>query len=260
MSDKQQSRTNSSHNTEKIRIAKFLSHAGVCSRRDAEKLIDQGQVSVNGKILDTPAIKVGDDDEVCVNGQTIGGRTPTQLFVLYKKLGLVTTHKDEKDRPTVFDSLPKELPRVVSVGRLDMNTEGLLLLTTNGELARYLELPKNAWVRHYRVRIFGQLNQQKLDRLQKGVTINNIKYGSIKATIEKQQSQGKANQWLSLSLREGKNREIRNVMEFLGVQVNRLIRTSFGPFRLGQMKPGDLKQVNPDMLKDFVPKTFLDGE
>ena len=243
-------------NTEKIRIAKFLSHAGICSRRDAEKLIAEGRVQLNGATLDTPAVKVGPDDKILVNGQSVDAPERTRIFLHYKKTGIVTTHRDEKGRSTVFDKLPTGMPRVISVGRLDINTEGLLILTNDGDLARLLELPDTGWKRRYRVRARGWITQKKLDVLKKGITIECVKYGPIEATLDETGTSQKANCWITLSLSEGKNREVRNVMTHLGLEVNRLIRMSYGPFQLGGMKPGDVKELPPKILKDQLPAEY----
>lgn len=235
------------------RIAKYMAHAGLCSRRDAERWILEGRVKINGDVIDTPATLVNKGDSIEVDGKSVTTREVTQLFVFYKPEGTVTTEKDEKGRKTVFDALPPGLPRLVSVGRLDMNTEGLLLLTTDGGLSRYLELPKTAMERTYRVRAHGKITQEKLDTLKNGITHDGVRYGAINAQLEKQQG---ANVWLTMTLTEGKNREVRNVMEALGLQVNRLIRTSYGPFALGQMKKGDALEVPLNVLKRKLPDYF----
>ncbi len=229
------------------RIAKALARAGVCSRRDAERLIEEGRVSVNGKVLDTPATKVTAADRIVVDGKPIRSAERTRLWRYYKPRGLVTTHKDEKGRPTVFEHLPDNLPRVISVGRLDFNSEGLLLLTNDGSLARRLELPSNGWTRRYRVRVFGKLEQADLDRLKKGVTIDGVAYGPVEAVLDRQQG---GNAWATISLKEGKNREVRRLMEFIGVKVNRLIRVSFGPFHLGLLKEGAVDEVPYKAIKE----------
>ena len=235
------------------RIAKAMAHAGLCSRREAESWITQGRVRVNGEVLKTPATLVSEDDKIEVDGNPLPRAEKTRLFLYHKPAGLVTTAKDEKGRPTVFDALPADLPRVVSIGRLDMNTEGLLLLTTDGELARYLELPATGWVRRYRVRAHGKITQDALDKLAKGLTHNGVKYGPVEAAFEKQQG---ANVWINLSIREGKNREVRNIMEALGLQVNRLIRTSYGPFQLGSLPKGGVSEVKQKILKDQLGAYF----
>ena len=232
---------------ESERIAKVLARAGVCSRRDAEKLIAEGRVIVNGKKLDTPAFKVPPGARITVDGKPVGGAERTRLWRYHKPRGLVTSHKDEKDRPTVFESLPPSMPRVISVGRLDYNSEGLLLLTNDGELARKLELPTNCWLRRYRVRVFGKLEQADLDRLKKGVVIEGVSYGPVEASMDRQQG---GNAWATIALKEGKNREVRKLMEFIGVKVNRLIRVSFGPFHLGLLKEGGVDEVPLKVIKE----------
>jgi 23S rRNA pseudouridine2605 synthase len=239
------------------RIAKALARAGVCSRRDAERLIAEGRVSLNGKVLDTPAVKVGPSDRIVVDGKPIKSPERTRLWRYYKPKGLVTSHKDEKDRPTVFENLPPGMPRVISVGRLDYNSEGLLLLTNDGALARKLELPSNGWIRRYRVRVFGKLEQADLDRLKKGVTIDGVAYGPVEAALDRQQG---GNAWATISLKEGKNREVRRLMEFIGVKVNRLIRVSFGPFHLGLLKEGAVDEVSYKALKEQLGLAGPEGK
>jgi len=236
------------------RIAKVIARAGLCSRRDAERWINDGRVSVNGKTLDTPAFTVVPEDKILVDGKPLPASEATRLFLYHKPVGLVTTARDEKNRATVFDMLPKGLPRVVSVGRLDLNSEGLLLLTNDGGLARYLELPANAMKRRYRVRVNGVVKPSHLASLVKGVTVDGMNYGPIEATMERTQSS--ANVWLAVTLKEGKNREIRKVMAHLGLQVSRLIRTSYGPFELGDLAPGSAKEVPPEILKKKVAGYF----
>lgn len=228
------------------RIAKRIAAAGVCSRRDAEKLIVEGKVKLNGKVITSPAVNVNASDKIEIAGQDIGKKKTTRLWLYHKPKGLVTTYRDEMGRPTVFESLPSDMPRVISVGRLDMNTEGLLLLTNDGELSRHLELPSTGMERKYRVRAFGRITQDKLDKLQNGIKITGIQYGPIKATLESEQGN---NCWIEVIIHEGKNREIRKVFEYLGLQVNRLIRISYGMFELGDLKPGKLLEVKGDRLK-----------
>lgn len=235
------------------RIAKRIARAGHCSRRDAERLIGERRVSVNGKILETPACVVGPDDVIVIDGKPLAGAEPTRLFLYHKPAGLVTTARDEKGRNTVFDNLPKGLPRVVSVGRLDLTSEGLLLLTNDGGLARHLELPANGWRRRYRVRAFGHPDPAALERLKKGITVEGVKYGAIEAEIEKLQG---ANCWLVMTLREGKNREIRKVLEALGLKVNRLIRLSYGPFQLGRLPEGAAEEVTGKVMREQIPGYF----
>lgn len=229
------------------RIAKRLARAGLCSRREAERWIEQGRVAVNGKVLESPACVVGAGDIIVVDGAPLSEPEPTRLWRYHKPAGLVTTHKDPEGRNTVFDRLPASLPRVISVGRLDLNSEGLLLLTNDGELARKLELPSNAWVRRYRVRVNGAVTEAALARLEAGVTVDGIAYGSINAVLDRQQG---ANAWLTVSLREGKNREIRKVMEHLGWPVSRLIRVAYGPFQLGTLAEGTVEEVPGKVLRE----------
>ncbi len=240
------------------RISKRLARAGVCSRRDAERLIAAGRVSVNGAVLETPACNVTADDKILVDGKEISAKEAARLWRYHKPAGLVTSHKDEKGRMTIFDALPKSLPRVISVGRLDLNSEGLLLLTNDGGLARHLELPSTGWVRTYRVRALGTVTQEKLDRLKKGITIDGISYGPIEAALESS-AEGKksANAWLTVSLKEGKNREVRRVLSHLGLQVNRLIRTAYGPFALGDLAAGAVKEVGSKEFRSVFGDRIL---
>jgi len=230
-----------------MRVAKAIAHAGLCSRRDAERWIEQGRVTVNGKVLATPAHVLSPGDKVKVDGKSLPEVEAPRLWRYHKPKGLVTSHKDPQGRPTVFEALPPDLPRVVSVGRLDLTTEGLLLLTNDGALARHLELPATGWLRRYRVRAYGRINQEALDRLKEGVTIEGIHYGPVEATIDRTQGD---NVWLLLGLREGKNREVKRLLEHLGLKVNRLIRISFGPFALGELKAGTIEEVKPRVLID----------
>jgi 23S rRNA pseudouridine2605 synthase len=237
----------------KERIAKVMARAGLCSRRDAESWIEAGRVVVNGTKLTSPAFTVTPDDVIEVDGKPLGEPEDTRLFLYHKPAGLVTTAKDEKGRPTIFDKLPDGLPRVVTVGRLDMNTEGLLLLTNDGELARWLELPATGWTRQYRVRAHGTITQDRLDSLKKGLTVKGVKYAPAEAVLEKQQG---SNVWLSITLSEGKNREVRNLMEALGLKVNRLIRTSYGPFSLNSLPKGAGIEVKKKVLRDQLRGFF----
>ena len=222
------------------RIAKAIARAGVCSRRDAERLIAEGRVQVDGETIASPALNVGENNLIQVDGKPLGQPEPARLWRYHKPAGLVTTHKDEKGRPTVFANLPKSLGRVVSVGRLDFNSEGLLLLTNDGEIARRLEVPSAGWVRKYRARLFGKVTQADLDRLATGVTIAGVTYGPIVADIER--SKG-IYSWATVSLKEGKNREVKRVMESLGLKVARLIRTAYGPFQLGHLTEGQVEEI-----------------
>jgi 23S rRNA pseudouridine2605 synthase len=229
------------------RIAKVLSRAGVASRREAERMIEDGRVSVNGKTITSPALNITASDRIVVDGKQVGAPEPARLWLYHKPAGLVTTERDEKDRPTVFASLPDTMPRVMSVGRLDLNSEGLLLLTNDGEIKRKLELPATGWLRRYRVRINGSVSEAKLDELRAGITVDGVHYQPMVVTFDRQQG---ANAWLTVSLREGKNREIRRAMGEIGVTVNRLIRVSYGPFQLGVLKQGDVEEVKQRVLRD----------
>jgi 23S rRNA pseudouridine2605 synthase len=228
-----------------MRIAKAMAHAGLCSRRDAENWIAAGRVSVNGEVLTTPACVVSPSDTIIVDGEALPAPQAPRLWRYNKPKGLVTSHKDPQGRPTVFANLPDTLPRVISVGRLDINTEGLLLLTNDGALARHLELPSTGWVRRYRVRAHGRVRQDALDRLKSGVTIDGVRYGPVEAKLERQQG---SNVWLTVGLHEGKNREVKRIAEHLGLTVNRLIRTSYGAFSLGDMAQGAVEEVKRKVL------------
>ena len=231
------------------RIAKVMARAGLCSRRDAEAWILQGRVVVNGETLATPARDIVPSDRVEVDGKPLPLRERTRLFLYHKPRGLVTTARDPEGRPTVFAQLPKGLPRLISVGRLDINTEGLLLLTNDGGLARIIELPETGWLRRYRVRCFGEINQATLDTLKEGVTIDDMHYGPIEATLDREKGD---NVWLTLGLREGKNREVKRVLEYFGLAVNRLIRVSFGPFQLGELAEGAVEEVRTGFLRHQI--------
>ena len=222
------------------RIAKVIARAGVCSRRDAEKLIAEGRVMLNGEIVTTPATKVAENSLIQIDGKPLAEPAPARLWRYHKPSGLVTTHKDEKGRPTVFSFVPKDLGRVVSVGRLDFNSEGLLLLTNDGEIARRLEMPSSGWVRKYRVRLFGKVTQAQLEVLATGATIAGVSYGPILADLER--SKGMYS-WATVSLKEGKNREVKRVMESLDLKVARLIRIAYGPFQLGQLAEGAVEEI-----------------
>lgn len=229
------------------RLAKFMARSGVCSRRDAEELIKQKRVTVNGEIIDTPAYNVEGTEKILLDGEKLPEIEQTRLWLYHKPAGLLTTHKDTKARATVFEHLPIGLPRVISVGRLDLNSEGLLLLTNNGELSRKLELPENGWSRRYKVRVHGFVNKNKLADLAKGATVDGINYGPVKVELE---SQNGTNSWLVVTLSEGKNREIRKLMKSIGLEVARLIRLSYGPFQLGSLKKGEVREVPQKVLKE----------
>src|SRR6201993_3290537 len=229
------------------RIAKVIARAGVCSRRDAEAWIAAGRVTVNGKPLLSPAFNVTEDDDVRIDGEPLAAPERTRLFLFHKPRGLVTTARDPEGRRTVFSALPPDLPRVVAVGRLDINTEGLLLLTNDGGLARVLELPSTGRLRRYRVRAHGNVTQDALDRLHAGITIDGVDYMGVEAKLDREQG---SNAWLTLGLREGKNREVKNVLGHLGLAVNRLIRVSFGPFQLGDLPQGAIVEVKTRTLRD----------
>ena len=229
------------------RIAKVMARAGVCSRREAEAWISEGRVSVNGEVLQSPAFNVSETDDVRVDGKPLAAPERTRLFLFHKPKGLVTTARDPEGRNTVFAALPPDLPRLVAVGRLDINTEGLLLLTNDGGLARVLELPSTGWLRRYRVRAHGIIGQAALDRLSEGVTIDGVNYLGVEAKLDREQG---SNAWLTLGLREGKNREIKKILEHLGLAVNRLIRVSFGPFELGDLPEGEVMEVRTRVLRD----------
>ena len=232
------------------RIAKFLARAGVASRRDAEVMVADKRIKLNNALVTHPATFVTEGDIVTVDGKPVGvQRERTRLFKYHKPEGLVVTHKDPQGRPTVFEKMPAALPRVVSVGRLDLNSEGLLLLTNDGALARQLELPVNAWIRRYRVRAFGDLDASAIAALAKGITIEGIKYGSIEAGLDSRKGD---NIWLTMALKEGKNREVRKVLAHLGLQVSRLIRVAYGPFQLGTLPRGVVEEVPSKVLREQI--------
>lgn len=229
------------------RIAKVIARAGIASRRDAEKFIEAGRVSVNGTPISSPALNVLPSDRIVVDGKELHPPEPARLWLYHKPLGLVTTTRDEQGRTTIFDELPAELPRVMSVGRLDLNSEGLLLLTNDGGLKRKLELPSTGWLRKYRVRVNGRSEEKTFEPLRKGIVIEGEKFQPMQISLDRQQG---ANAWLTVGLREGKNREIRRAMEAVGLSVNRLLRVSYGPFQLGNLKSGEVEEVRRKVLRD----------
>jgi len=231
------------------RIAKVIARAGLASRREAEAWIAAGRIAVNGAVISSPALNVTKADRITVDGEPLRTRERTRLFLYNKPRGLVTTHADPQGRPTIFRALPKNLPRLISVGRLDLNTEGLLLLTNDGGLARVLELPATGWLRRYRVRAFGRVKQEALDRLRQGVAIAGVQYGPIEASLDREQG---SNVWLTFAIREGKNREVRKVLESLGLKVNRLIRVSYGPFQLAALEDGAVEEVKTEVLREQI--------
>ena len=235
------------------RIAKRIARAGLCSRRDAESWIRAGRVMVNDTILETPAFIVKPGDKILVDNKPLPKQEATRLWRYYKPRGLIVSHHDEQNRETIFDRIREKLPRVMSIGRLDLDSEGIILLTNDGGLARHLELPSTGWTRKYRVRIFGKVHETQLSKLKKGITIDGIHYGSLIARLDKQMT---SNAWLTIAIKEGKNREIRRVMEFLGYSVNRLIRTSYGPFQLGNMEEDALLEVKQSILREQLGQVY----
>ncbi|THH35845.1 rRNA pseudouridine synthase [Aliishimia ponticola] len=229
------------------RIAKVLSRAGIASRREAERMIEAGRVTVNGKVITRAALNVTDKDTITVDGKLVGEPDPPRLWLYHKPAGLVTTTKDEQGRPTIFDDLPEDLPRVMTVGRLDLNSEGLLLLTNDGGIKRQLELPQTGWLRRYRVRIHGRPTDDTFAPLRDGITVDGQRFLPMQITLDRQQG---ANAWVTVGLREGKNREIRRAMDDIGLSVNRLIRVSYGPFQLGQLKQGEVEEIRRRVLRD----------
>jgi 23S rRNA pseudouridine2605 synthase len=231
------------------RIAKVIARSGLCSRRDAERMILQGRVKIDGKIIDSPAVNVTDENIILVDEKPLEKADEVAMWLFHKPKGCITTNKDPQGRTTVFDLLPEEMPRVISIGRLDYNTEGLLLLTNSGELARKIELPSTGWVRTYKVRAFGKINNVKLEEVRRGVEIDGIKYAPANITIQTSQ---KDNHWLEVSITEGKNREVRKILEYAELTVNRLIRTSYGVFELGDLPVGQVRKVHSKMLDKIL--------
>ena len=233
------------------RIAKIMARAGLCSRREAERWIEAGRVRVAGAVLDSPAFNVADPAAVLVDGKPLPAAASTRLWRYHKPPGVVTTERDPEGRTTVFDRLPSGLPRVMTIGRLDMSSEGLLLLTNDGALKRHLELPSTGWTRRYRARVYGRVEPENLASLAGGITVDGMRYGAIRATLERQEG---ANAWVSIGLREGKNREIRRVMEKLGYTVNRLIRTAYGPFQLGALRRNGIEESPAKVVREQLGK------
>lgn len=231
------------------RIAKVLSRAGIASRREAERMIALGRVSVNGKIIDRAALNVTDKDRITVDGKLVGEPEKARLWLYHKPNGLVTTTRDEQGRATIYDDLPEDLPRVMTVGRLDINSEGLILLTNDGGIKRKLELPSTGWLRRYKVRIHGRPSDPDFEPLRKGLTIDGERFQPMQVTLDRQQG---ANAWVTVALREGKNREVRRAMDDIGLKVNRLIRISYGPFQLGQLKPGEVEEIRTRVMRDQI--------
>jgi 23S rRNA pseudouridine2605 synthase len=229
------------------RIAKVLARAGIASRRESERMIEAGRIAVNGRTIDSPALNVTTKDRITVDGKPLSEPEPERLWLYHKPPGLVTTTRDEKGRATIFDDLPEDMPRVMSIGRLDLNSEGLLLLTNDGAIKRRLELPSTGWLRKYRVRINGRPKDEGFAQLRAGLVIDGERFQPMQVTLDRQQG---ANAWLTVALREGKNREIRRAMEDIGLVVNRLIRVSYGPFQLGNLKPGEVQEVRRRVLRE----------
>jgi 23S rRNA pseudouridine2605 synthase len=238
------------------RIAKRIARSGYCSRRDAERLIATGRVAVDGEVLKSPAVTVTDASRITIDGGLLPNPEQPRLFRYHKPAGLLTAARDPEGRPTIYDRLPESLPRLMPIGRLDMGSEGLLLLTNDGELKRRLELPATGWLRRYRVRVHGRIDESKLEGLQNGIVIDGFQYGPIQARLDRVQG---SNAWLTIALREGKNREIRRVLEHFGWPVNRLIRLSFGPFQLGGLAVGEVEEVSAKVLADQLGGTFGGG-
>jgi len=238
------------------RIAKVLARAGLCSRRDAERWIAEGRVTLDGKVLNSPAMNVTETSNIRVDGKPLPETDRPRLWRYHKPAGLVTTHRDERGRPTVFEKLPKDLPRLISIGRLDLNSEGLLLLTNDGALARRLELPATGWTRRYKVRVHGEVDPERLAALERGITADGVRYGPIRARLERQQG---SNAWLTFSLQEGKNREVRRVLEHLGYPVTRLIRLAYGPFQLGSLPRGTVEEIPRKALDEQLGRAGESG-
>ena len=245
------------------RLARRIARAGLCSRREAERLIAAGRVAVNGMIVETPAINVTDEDEILVDGDPLPPPDPVRLWRYHKPRGRIVSERDERGRPTVFEqiyaNLPPDAGRVITIGRLDFNSEGLLLLTNDGRLARELELPARGWTRRYRVRAYGRVSQEALDALKEGITIDGVHYGRVEATLDRAEG---ANVWMTFALKEGKNREIRRICEHLGLKVNRLLRVAYGPFQLGALKKGEVEEVPRKVLKEQLGRLLeeIEGE
>ena len=238
------------------RIAKRIARAGVASRRDAEKLIAAGEVSVNGEVILSPALNVSAADLIVVRGEPLKEAEPVRLWRYHKPLGLVTSDRDEKGRDTIYDRLPEGMPRVMSVGRLDINSEGLLLLTNDGALKRQLELPSTGWMRRYRVRVRGRPTEAMLEPLKKGVTVEGERFQGMEVALDRQQG---ANAWLTIGLREGKNREVRRALASIGLEVNRLIRVSYGPFQLKELPKGEVEEIKAKVIREQISKGSRDG-
>lgn len=237
------------------KIAKVIARSGFCSRRDAEKLILQGKVSVNKSIISSPAIRLKPSDTIEIDNKSLEKKKETRLWIFNKPSGFITTHKDEQNRKTIFDILPKTMPRVISIGRLDLNSEGLILLTNDGELSRFLEHPSNGWQRTYKVRAFGNIDENLLNTLRKGTIVDSIKYLPIKIEVLKQKSDSK-NKWFNITLKEGKNREIKILLKSIGLNVNRLIRVSYGPFKLGNVETGKTLEISNNYLKNILKNKY----
>jgi 23S rRNA pseudouridine2605 synthase len=247
-------KNNHAQDQDGLRLDKVLARAGVCSRREAHRLVEEGRVTVNGIAAETAGLRLSGGEKVALDGEKIPDKQPARLWRYHKPVGLMTTHHDPQGRGTVFEHLPDSMPRVISVGRLDLNTEGLLLLTNDGELAHMLEMPSTGWVRRYRVRVRGRVTQKQLDSLKDGIEYNGMEYGPIQATLDRDQEG--ANAWITIGIKEGKNREVRNIMESQGWEVSRLIRTSYGPFQLGTLKRGVAEEVKGKVLREQLGNKF----